>query len=175
MTQLRLLLVAVLLLVGLPILSSSASAKTTPTPPCASDRLRLFDSGWFGAGGMGAMVFDIVNRGARCRIGGYPTVTFVTPQDFIADGHDLHRPSMFFAEPVASTLSLAQGGVGTFGVSWDDNPVGKQTCPGTARARVVLRRGLGNLSSLLPINPSPCGRNLLVTSIEPGTWPRQNG
>lgn len=34
------------------------------------------------------MVFDFVIRGARCRIGGYPTVTFVTPQDFIADGHD---------------------------------------------------------------------------------------
>ncbi len=119
------------------------------------------------------MVFDIVNRGARCRIGGYPTVTFVTPQDVVADGHDVHRPSTFFAEPVASTLSLALGGVATFGVTWDDNAVGKQTCLGTARAQVVLSQGVGNLSSLLPINPAPCGGTLTVTPIEPGTWPRQ--
>jgi len=121
------------------------------------------------------MVFDIVNRGARCRIGGYPTVTFVTPQDLIADGHDVHRSSMFFAESVATTLNLAHSGVATFGVSWNDNPAGKESCPETARAHVVLSQGVGHLSSLLPINPTPCGGTLLITSIELGTWPRQTG
>ena len=121
------------------------------------------------------MAFDTVNRGNRCRIKGYPSVTFVDPSDLGADAHDLHRSSMIFAEPKAEVVTLGRGGVATFGVSWSDNPIGTQACPVTARAQIQLRQGIGSLWGLVPINPSPCGGTLFVTPIESGTWPRPNG
>ncbi|HEY5266861.1 MAG TPA: DUF4232 domain-containing protein [Acidimicrobiales bacterium] len=174
MLKLRLLLTTGLLLLGSPLLTGSASATTAPLPGCAASQLELFASGWFGAGGTGAMAFEVVNRGALCRIGGYPSVTFVDASDFGIDHHDLHRASMLFSEPKSMTLNLPRSGVATFGVSWADNPVGNDICPNMARAEVVLKDGVGNLSGLVPINSAPCGGTLMVTPIESGSWPRPN-
>lgn len=164
-----------IVLFGTPILTSSESVGAAKVAGCASNQLELLASGWFGAGGTGAMAFDIVNRGARCRIGGYPSVTFLSASDFGIDHRDLHRSSMLFAEPKSIALNLPRGGVATFGVSWNDNTVGSQTCPDTARAQVVLNDGVGNLSGLVPVNSAPCGGILMVTPIESGSWPRPNG
>jgi hypothetical protein len=93
----------------------------------------------------------------------------------VVDNRDLHAPSMLFAEPRVATLTLSRGSVATFGVSWADNPVGKQTCPLTARAVVVLSKGIGNIWGEVPINSVPCGGTLWVTPIESGAWPLPNG
>jgi hypothetical protein len=121
------------------------------------------------------MAFDIVNRGALCRIGGFPTVQFLNGFGIAVDNHDIHRASMLFAEPKVMTLTMRHGSVLTFGVSWADNPVNNQTCKVTANARVSLGDGVGHLSGEVPINPEPCGGNLWVTPIESGAWPQPNG
>lgn len=175
MWRLRVLLIVGLAAFGLPIFAGALSAATASTPGCSSGQLYVLASGWYGAAGSGSMAFDIVNRGNRCRIKGYPSVTFVDPSDLGADAHDLHRSSMIFAEPKAEVVTLGRGGVATFGVSWSDNPIGTQACPETARAQIQLRQGIGSLWGLVPINPSPCGGTLFVTPIESGTWPRPNG
>jgi len=183
--MLRLRFVLVLLAAGLmlscvPILTTSASATTAPIPGCTSNQLEVLASDWFGAAGAGAMAFDIVNRGPSCRIGGYPEVTFQNASAVAVDHHDVHESSMLFAEPRVVTVTLARGGVATFGVSWNDNtvnnlPYNNQTCPRTSSALVVLRQGVGSLWGQVPIDPRPCGDWLLVTPIEHGTWPRPNG
>jgi hypothetical protein len=175
MLRYRALLIGGVALFGFPILTSSMSAAVASTPGCSSGQLMVLASGWYGAAGNGSMAFDIVNRGGRCQVGGYPNVTFVDASDFGVDIHDIHRSSMTFAEPKAVTVTLLRGGVATFGVSWADNPIGNQACPETARAQVELRQGVGNLWGLVPINPSPCGGQLFVTPIESGAWPRPNG
>jgi hypothetical protein len=146
-----------------------------PAPGCTTNQLDVLASNWFGAAGNGSMAFDLVNRGARCRIGGYPTVKFQNGSGIAVDWHDIHRSSMLFAEPKAVTVTLTHGSVATFGVSWADNPVNNQTCLVTANALVELSHGVGNFWGLVPINPEPCGRTLWVTPIEPGAWPRPNG
>lgn len=171
----RLLFAVGLVFFGVPTLVTSVSATTVLVPECTTNQIELLASGWFGAAGSGGMAFDVVNRGARCRIGGYPNVTFLNASALAVDNHDVHDPSMLFAEPREATVTLARGSVATFGVSWADNPIGKQTCPPTARALVVLSRGVGNLWGEVPINSQPCGRTLWVTPIESGAWPRPNG
>jgi hypothetical protein len=165
-------------LLGFPAFVGSPSSAVSPLPPCTSNQLTVLASGWIGAAGTGAMAFDIANRGPSCRIGGYPEVTFLNASAVTVDRHDVHKSSMLFAEPRALTVTLARGGVATFGVSWGDNPVNNQpynqTCPRTSSAVVVLRQGVGNLWGQVPINSRPCGGWLLVTPIEPGAWPRPN-
>ena len=159
------------------MIGTSASATAAHTPGCASHQLEVLASSWFGAAGTGAMTFDIVNRGPACRIAGYPQVTFQNASNVVVDHHDVHESSMLFAEPRVVTVTLARGGVATFGVSWSDNtvnylPYNNQTCPKTSSALVVLRQGVGSLWGQVPTDPRPCGGWLLVTPIEPGAWPR---
>jgi len=174
----RSILVAGLLIVSVQLVADSPSSAARMIQPCSSENLIVMASGWFGAAGTGAMTFDIVNRGPACRISGYPDVSFENSSAIEVDHRDIHTSSMLFAEPRAVVLALARDGVATFGVSWSDNPVNgrsyNKTCPETARALVTLRRGVGSLFGEIPINPRPCADVLLVTPIEPGTWPRLN-
>lgn len=164
-----------LVLYAAPTISSSASAAAVRISGCSTNQVEVLASGWFGAMGSGGMAFDIVNRGVRCRIGGYPSVSFLNKYALVVDSHDIHISSMLFSEPKEVPVTLPRGAVATFGVSWDDNPIGKQTCPMTARAVVVLSQGVGNLWGEVPINSEPCGGTLQVTPIESGTWPQPNG
>ncbi len=161
------------------VAKTNAPATTSPLPACASGRLEVLASASLGAAGAGAMAFDIVNRGSTCRIGGYPEVTFHNASGVAVDRHNVHQPSMLFAEPRVVTVTLVRGGAATFGVSWNNNTVNNvpynQTCPKTAYAVVVLRQGVGSLWGQIPIDPRPCGDSLAVTPIESGTWPRPNG
>jgi len=174
MLRIRLLFVVGLAILQVPAIAHSAVANSVPTQACKTSQVVLLSSGWWGAGGTGGMAFDIVNLGARCRIGGYPTVSFLNSSAIAVDGRNIHKSSMLFAEPTATTVTLKSGGVATFGVAWADNPAGSETCPSTARAIVVLRQGVGNLWGEVPINSEPCGRALWVTPIESGSWPRPN-
>ena len=181
----RLRFVLVLLPAGstlglVPIFATSGSATTARIAGCTSNQLEVLASDWFGTAGAGAKTFDIVNRGPSCRIAGYPEVTFQNASAVAVDHRDVHQLSMLFAEPRVVTVTLARGGVATFGVSWNDNtvnnlPYNNQTCPKTSSALVVLRQGVGSLWGQVPIDPRPCGGGLLVTPIERGTWPRPNG
>jgi hypothetical protein len=167
-----------LLIESIQLVADSPSSATRVIQPCTSDNLWVMASGWFGAAGTGAMTFDIVNRGPAGRISGYPDVSFENSSALVVDHRDVHTSSMLFAEPRAAVLELARDGVVTFGVSWSDNPVNNlpynKTCPETARAVVTLLRGVESLFGEIPINSRPCGDVLLVTPIEPGTWPRAN-
>lgn len=175
MRRLRFFIAIGLCLGLLPVCSISSSGATALPPGCNSNQLEVLASNWLGAAGNGAMAFDIVNRGAHCRIGGIPTVEFLNGSGIAVDNHDLHRASMLFAEPKVTMLSVKHGGVVTFGVSWADNPVNNQTCQVTATARVELSHGVGHVSGEVPINPEPCGGYLWVTPIELGAWPQPNG
>lgn len=161
------------------VAKTNAPATTSPLPACTSDQLEVLASASLGAAGAGAMAFDIVNRGSSCRIGGYPEVTFQNASGVAVDRHNVHQPSMLFAEPRVATVTLVRGGAATFGVSWSNNPVNNlsynRPCPKTAYAVVVLRQGVGSLWGQIPIDPQPCGDTLSVTPIELGTWPRPNG
>lgn len=162
------------------VAKTNTPATASPFPACASDQLQVLASASLGAAGAGAMAFDIVNRGSSCRIGGYPEVTFQNASGVAVDRHNVHQPSMLFAEPKVATVTLVRGGAATFGVSWNNNtvnnvPYNNHTCPKTAYAVVVLRQGVGSLWGQIPIDPQPCGDTLSVTPIESGTWPRPNG
>jgi len=176
MKRVRLVLAAGLLSVVVPVIGGSGSSAAPEVPPCSSEFVEVLASGWFGAAGTGAMAFDVVNRGAACRIGGYPTVSFENASAIAVDHRDVHESSMLFAEPRATVVILARGGVATFGVSWSDNPVNNKpydtACPETARAVIGPLHGVGNLYADVPINPRPCAGELLVTPIELGSWPR---
>ena len=158
------------------MLATSASASTRPEPACSSAQLVVLASGSLAAAGNGSMAFDVVNRGASCRIDGYPSVTFLNAIGRAVDNRDFHNSSsMLFAEPKASMVTIARNGVATFGVSWGNNPVNDEACPLSANAVVELRSGVENFWGEVPIDPSPCGNYLVVTPIESGAWPRPNG
>jgi hypothetical protein len=174
----RLLLVLGLLIATAPTLVPSvvASASTDRTPSCVSDQLAVFDSQWLAAAGNGAMVFDVANTGARCHLEGYPSVEFLDAKQRPVDYRDTHNySSMQFAEVKKSMVTLAAGGIATFGVSFSDNPVNNDSCPKVVSAVVQLRGGVGQFWGEFPIRLSPCGNGLLVTPIEKGAWPRPNG
>ena len=177
MKRLRFILATGLLAVVVPVIGATGSSAAREVQSCSSEFVEVLASGWFGAAGTGAMTFDIINRGATFRISGYPTVSFENASAIAVDHRDVHESSMLFAEPRATVVTLARGGVATFGVSWSDNPVNNEpyntTCPETARAVIGLLHGVGSLFGDVPINPRPCFGDLLVTPIEPGSWPRQ--
>jgi hypothetical protein len=176
MRRLWLLLVLSLTLTTNPIFASSASASKVPVPACTSDQLQVLDSQWLAAAGNGAMAFDVVNSGASCRLEGYPSVAFFDAKGRAVDKRDFHNSSsMTFAEPRDSIVTLARGGVATFGVSFSDNPVNNDSCPEAASAVVQLHGGVGSFWGEFRIGLSPCGGGLLVTPIELGAWPRPNG
>jgi hypothetical protein len=165
----------------LPVISASSSSEASLTPPCASDQLMVLASNTLGALGTGAMAIDIANRGASCRIGGYPQVKFFNAKGVAVDHRDFHDSSMIFAEPKGVTVTLGHEDSASIGVSWSDNQVTltdghTTTCPTTVSMSVVLLHGVGNLSELLQVvSARPCGGALQVTPIEPGAWPRPNG
>jgi hypothetical protein len=154
--------------------SAVASASTARTPSCTSDQLQLLDGEWLAAAGNGAMAFDVVNSGTRCRIEGYPTVQFLDAKGRAVFGRDLHTSSMIFAEPKESLITLAPRSSATFGVSFGDNPVNNESCPKVVKAVVQLVSGTGRFSGEFPLDLTPCN-GLIVTPLESGAWPRPNG
>jgi hypothetical protein len=175
---LRLLLVLGLAFAAIPTVAAPAVASASParTPSCVSDQLQVLGSQWLGALGNGAVVFDIANTGAKCGLEGYPSVVFLDAKGRSIDDRDTHdSSSMQFAEPKKSMVTLAAGGVATFGVSFSDNPVNNDTCPKVASAVVQLRSGVGRFWGELSMQLAPCGNYLSVTPIEKGAWPRPNG
>jgi hypothetical protein len=156
--------------------STVASASSARIPPCVSDQLGVLDSQSLAAAGNGAMVFDIANTGAKCNLEGYPSVEFLDAKQRAVDDHDIHGDSsMQFAAGKKSIVTLAAGGIATFGVSFSDNSVNNDACPKVALAVVQLRGGMGQFWGGFPIQLAPCGNYLLVTPIEKGAWPRPNG
>ena len=173
----RSLLVIGLMIATVPALApaTAGSASSVRTPSCVSDQLEVFDSMGYGDAGNGAMVFDIANAGAMCHLEGYPNVKFLNAKQRPVDDRDYHQSSMQFAEPKKSLVTLASGGVATFGVSFGDNPVNNDACPRVVHAVVQLGSGAGQFWGEFPIQLAPCGNYLLITPVEKGGWPRPNG
>jgi len=173
----RLVLIGLFTLV-LPAMSSSPSGASAPRP-CSSDQLMVLASSTQGAAGTGFVTIDIANRGATCRIGGRPHVSFYNAKGVAIDRRDLYDSSMVFAEPRSMTVTLAHDGSASLGVSWSDNTVNNQpyntTCPTTTSVYITLRGGDGRLAGLIPLVTRPCGGSLEVTPIESGSVPRPNG
>jgi hypothetical protein len=159
-------------------MSSSPSGASVPRA-CASDQLMVLASSTQGAAGTGFVTIDIANRGATCRIGGRPHVSFYNSNGVAIDRRDLYVSSMLFAEPRSVTVTLVHDGSASLGVSWSDNTVNNQpyntTCPRTTSIYITLRGGDGGLAGLLPLVARPCGGSLEVTPIESGAVPRPNG
>jgi hypothetical protein len=174
MRRLRLLLVFGLTLSIAPVFTSAASASKASVPACMSYQLQVLDSQWLAAAGNGAMAFDVVNSGVRCRLEGYPTVEFLDARGRAVFGRNTHTSSMLFAEPKESLVTLAPRASATFGVSFGDNAVNNETCPNVVKAVVQLTRGIGRFSGEFPLELTPCN-GLIVTPIESGAWPRPNG
>jgi hypothetical protein len=173
---LRLLVTVGLFIVLLPLISTSSSLAATPPPPCGSSELSVLASDSQGFAGTGVMVIDIANRGAACRLGGFPQVTFVNGKGVAVDRHDFHTSSQYFLEPRSVTVTLRHAGSASIGLSWSDNQVNNQNyntaCPPTVSVQIVLRRGVGHLSGFLPVSVRPCDGGVEVTPIEAGAWPR---
>lgn len=149
-------------------------------PPCANAQLMVLASNIEGALGTGAMAIGIANRGASCRIGGFPHVNFFNAKYVAVDVRDIHVSSMLFAEPRSATVTLKHDASASIGVSWSDNTVNNEsynsTCPRTVSMSVVLSHGVGHLSDELQVvSARPCGGSVEVTPIEAGAWPRPNG
>ena len=163
----------------LPIVATSSTSAATLPPPCASSQLGVLASDTQGFAGTGAVVVGIANRGAACRIGGFPQVTFLNDKSVAVDRRDYHDSSMPFAEPGSETLTLGHNGAASVGVSWSDNSVtlhGHTTrCPRTVSLSITLVHGVGHLSGFLSVSTSACGGGVTVTPIEAGAWPRPNG
>lgn len=173
-------LVAVgLLALSVPAFSSSISSAASLIPPCSNTQLIVLGSGLYGALGTGFMAIDIANKGASCRIGGYPVIEFINANGVVVDQHDIHESSMVFAEPRDVTMTLVHGSAASFGVSWSDNVVNNEpyntTCPKTSSVSVTLNGGVGHLSQGLQVEEArPCNDAIWVTPIEPEAWPRPN-
>jgi hypothetical protein len=120
----QLLLVARLVLYAVPAITFSASALAVPVSGGSTNQVELLASGGFDAMGSGGMAFDFVNRGDRCRIAGYPRLSLLNKNALTVDNHDVHISSMLFSEPRQAPVTIRRGGVATFGVSGDVNPIG---------------------------------------------------
>lgn len=175
MKGVRLLIVSGLFVLVLPAMSSSLSSGASVPRPCASDQLMVLASSTQGAAGTGFVTIDIANRGATCRIGGLPHVSFFNAKGVAIDHRNFYESSMVFAEPRSVTVTLAHDGSASLGVSWSDNVVNNlpynTTCPMTTSIYITLRGGVGRLAGLLPLVARPCGGSLNVTPIEPGAVP----
>jgi hypothetical protein len=179
MRLIRLLVVAGLFFMIVPIVGEVSSAATSSPAPCSSGQLMVMASDTEGIAGTGFIVIGIANIGATCRIGGYPVVKFFNAKHVAVNRGDSHDSSMAFAEPPSATVTLRHEGSASIGVSWSDNSVTLDnghttTCPRTGSLTVTLERGVGQLSGLLYATASPCGGGVDVTPIESGAWPRPN-
>jgi len=123
-----------------------------------------------GGDGAGYVTVLFVNAGGRCSMRGFPTVQFYSTRVAHLVGHDVHRSSMIFREPVARRVTLAHDCVASVGVSWQNDPTPHQSCPRTEWANVVVPDG--RHSNFQPsISARPCGNAIWITPFEAGPQP----
>jgi hypothetical protein len=124
--------------------------------------------------GTGTVVILLANSGNRCEIEGYPRVQLFNDHGALMNTISLHESSSFFAEPKPRRIVLPHNGVSSVGLSWNDNPVGDQTCARAAWANITLPEGIMNEANSPDVSATPCGGALYVTSIESGPVPAPN-
>jgi hypothetical protein len=124
--------------------------------------------------GTGTVVILIANSGKRCQIEGYPRVQLFDDHGALMNTISLHKSSSFFAEPKPHRIVLSHNGVASVGLSWNDNPVGNQTCPRAAWANITLPEGIMIEANSPDVSATPCGGALYATSIEAGPVPAPN-
>jgi hypothetical protein len=152
---------------------TTTSAASPSLPPCS--RLVIAAGTPEGGLGTGTLVILLANAGKRCEIAGYPRVQLFTIHGAAMHASNLHKSSMFYAEPRPRTVVLPHNGVASAGLSWGDNPVGDQTCVRAAWATIALPDGVTVQANSPSVSATPCGGYLLVTAIELGPTPAPNG
>jgi hypothetical protein len=152
-----------------PTLSGTSLAAAQSNPTCTQLVVAATSVG--GADGVGSVTIVLVNAGGRCGLLGYPTIQFFEPSSTHLVGHDVHRATMVFAEPVPRRVTLARGAVASVGVSWSDDPQAHQTCSRTRWVNVVMPSST-QLNYQPSLNALPCGSAIWVTPIEAGVRPR---
>jgi hypothetical protein len=175
--RLRRLLIGVITAITLsPVLvatqADAASVVSPPIPACS--RLVVAAGTTEGGLGTGALVILFANAGKRCQIEGYPRVQLFNAHGATIDSINLHKSSMFYAEGRPRKIVLPHNGVASVGLSWDDNPVGHETCSRSAWATITLPDGAMIQADSPSVSATPCGGNLFVTSIEAGPIPTPN-
>jgi hypothetical protein len=120
------------------------------------------------AAGSAWMEVLLVNNGTRCEITGYPRMQFFDAKGNLIDRINLHSGAGEYSTPTPKRVILGHWSVASFGVTWNDNPVGSQHCPTTAWATISLP---GEAQTSVGANVAPCGGGVVVTPIELGAVP----
>ena len=176
--RLRRLLVSAIIAIALSPLvvathGATASAVNPPIPRCS--RLVIAAGTTEGGLGTGSLVILLANAGKRCEIEGYPRVQLFNVHGSLINTVNLHKSSMFYAEPRPRNIVLPHNGVASVGLSWGDNPVGNETCSRASWATIMLPENVVIQANSPSVSATPCGQDLFVTPIEAGPIPAPNG
>jgi Protein of unknown function (DUF4232) len=155
----------------------AASAASAAWPQCSPSQIGITAASTGAALGHVGVLFTLRNTSsASCRLDGYPGILLLG-----SNGKAL--PTMvvrvlngaYLIPPVVPhRVALQSGAVASFDLQYGDNPVGaqanepySQACPSAASAEVTLPNANGH--SVVPVSMAPCGGQVLVSPVVPGS------
>jgi hypothetical protein len=155
----------------------AAPAASAAWPQCGPSQIAMTATGTGAALGHVGVLFTLRNTStASCRLNGYPGLLLLG-----SDGHAVPTTVVrvvngaYLIPAVAPhRVALQPGALASFDLQYGDNPVGAQAnepyaqaCPSAASAEVTLPNANGH--SVVPVSMAPCGGQVLVSPVVPGS------
>jgi Domain of unknown function (DUF4232) len=170
---------------GQPDLGPGPSLRVLPAAPAASESWPQCSPSQIGITAMGTgaglghvgVLFTLRNTSsASCRLIGYPGIQLLG-----SNGHALPTTvvravtgAYLFPAVAPHPVALQPGALASFDLQYGDNPVGAQAsepyaeaCPSATSAEVTLPNA--NEHSVVPASMAPCGGQVLVSPVVPGS------
>jgi hypothetical protein len=155
----------------------SASVASASWPQCGTSQVRVTAIGKGAALGHLGVLFTLQNTSsASCRLYGYPGLLMLdsTGAPLPTTVVRAVNGSYLIARVAPHWVALAPGSVGSFDLEYGDNPVGTQVnepyataCPAAQSAEVTLPGADDH--SVVPVSMAPCGGQVLVSPVVPGS------
>ncbi len=155
----------------------AAPAASAAWPQCRPSQIGITAAGTGAALGHVGVLFTLRNTSsASCRLNGYPGMLLLGGAGQELPTTVVRAVSGAYLIPavVPHRVALAPGAVASFDLQYGDNPVGAQAnepygqaCPSATGAEVALPNAQGH--SVVPVSMAPCGGQVLVSPVVPGS------
>jgi hypothetical protein len=155
----------------------AAPAASASWPQCSPSQIGITAAGTGAGLGHVGVLFTLRNTSpTSCRLSGYPGIQLLG-----SNGHALPTTvvpavtgAYLFPAVAPHRVALQPGALASFDLQYGDNPVGAQAnepyaqaCPSATSAQVTLPNA--NEHSVVPASMAPCGGQVLVSPVVPGS------
>jgi hypothetical protein len=155
----------------------AAPAASAAWPQCGPSQIGITAAGTGAALGHVGVLFTLRNTSsASCRLNGYPGMLLLSSNGQALPTTVVRVLSGAYLIPavVPHRVALQPGALASFDLQYGDNPVGAQAnepyaqaCPSAASAEVTPPNANGH--SVVPVSMAPCGGQVLVSPVVPGS------